>query len=64
MAINPKFKELPDIEDDDDFGYDDYYDSQGNVSPGGLYDAGGHLIGDRWADYADDLRDRMRDESY
>jgi len=60
MAINPKFKEPPEIDEDD--GYDDFYDANGNCSPGGLYDAGGHIIADRWADYADDLRDRMRDE--
>lgn len=58
MSINPKFKDAPEF-DDDDFGYDDYYDSQES----GLFDAGGHMIGDRWRDRADDLRDRIRDES-
>lgn len=62
MSINPKYKELPEF-DEDDIYQDDYYDSRGNLSPSGLYDAGGHLVGDRWRDYADDLRDRLRDES-
>ena len=61
MAINPKFKEISEFDNDDDYE-EDFYDAQGNLSPNGMYDAGGHLIGDRWADYADDLRDRMRDE--
>lgn len=54
-----KFKEI----EDEVYEDDDFYDSRGNCSPGGLYDAGGHLIHDRWADYADDLRDQMRDRS-
>lgn len=53
----------PEFEDSDfvdtDF-VDDFYDYDGNVSAGGLYDAGGHIIGERWADYADDIRDRMK----
>lgn len=36
---------------------DDYYDAEGNESPGGLFDAGGHPIAERFADYADWLRD-------
>jgi len=49
------------LEDDLDFeDGDDYYDGRGNVSPGGLYDAGGHLIGERWADYADAMSDRIK----
>jgi hypothetical protein len=40
---------------------EDYYDARGNVSPGGCYDAGGHLIAERWADMADWLYDQERD---
>ena len=47
-------------EDDED---EIFYDSKGNVSPSGFYDAGGHLIAERWAEQADDLRDRMKDEN-
>lgn len=36
---------------------DDYYNDEGNSSPGGLFDAGGHPIPERFADYADWLRD-------
>jgi hypothetical protein len=36
---------------------DDYYDDEGNESLGGLFDAGGHPIPERFADYADWLRD-------
>lgn len=43
---------------------EDYYDSRGNYSPGGLYDAGGHPVPDRWADYADYIQDRMRDGDF
>ena len=56
--INPKYRE---VESDD---ADDYYDEYGHVSPHGLYDAGGHIITDRWAEYADFLHDRMRDEEF
>ena len=49
--------ELADFEEGDD-----YYDDEGRCSPGGLYDAGGHIIAERLFDYADDLRDRLRDE--
>jgi hypothetical protein len=41
---------------------DDYYDAAGNSTPGGLYDAGGHLIGERFADYADYINDQRKDE--
>ncbi len=40
---------------------EDYYDAAGNSTPGGLYDAGGHLIGERFAEYADWARDSARD---
>jgi hypothetical protein len=60
MSIN-KPKEVPILEEDDDYE-DEYYDSRGNVTPGGLYDAGGHLITERYMEYADYIRDRMRDE--
>lgn len=36
---------------------DDFYDAAGNSSPGGLFDAGGHPNAERFADYADWLRD-------
>jgi len=53
------------LEDNDDFeDGDDYYDEKGNCSPGGLYDAGGHPIPERWAEYADYIRDRRRDEGF
>lgn len=55
----------PDFEDSDfDFDESDEatYDRYGNYSESGMYDAGGHIIHDRWADYADALRDRIRDE--
>lgn len=42
---------------DSDFDEEDTYDSQGNHCPGGMYDAGGHLIPERWADYADWVRE-------
>jgi len=35
----------------------DFYDADGNSTPGGLYDAGGHLNGERFAEYADWIRD-------
>lgn len=37
--------------------FDDTYDAEGNSVPGGLFDAGGHPIPERFADYADWLRD-------
>ena len=47
-----------DICDEDYFDDDDdLYDAAGNVSPGGLYDAGGHPVSHRWAEYADWIRD-------
>lgn len=39
---------------------DDYYDADGNSTPGGLFDAGGHPIPERFADYADWLRDDLK----
>jgi hypothetical protein len=51
-----KFRELPN--DVVEFEEEDYYDRDGNVSASGMYDAGGHLVAARWADFADDLRDR------
>jgi len=39
---------------------DDSYDAYGNSTPGGLFDAGGHPIAERFADYADWLRDDMK----
>lgn len=41
-------------------GSDDFYDSAGNTTPGGLFDAGGHPIPERVADYADWLFDEMK----
>ena len=55
---NPRYRE-PDIEDSE---YDEeWYDANGRPTPGGLYDAGGHLNGERAADAADWLLDQMRD---
>lgn len=45
---------------DDDYDIDDSYDSRGAVTPGGLYDAGGHVIPDRWADLCDFMHDRIK----
>ena len=39
---------------------EEYYDSNGNVSPGGIYDAGGHLNAERMADHADYIRDQLK----
>ena len=38
----------------------DYYDAAGNSRPGGLFDAGGHPIGERFADYSDWVRDNAK----
>lgn len=38
-----------------------WYDADGNESESGFYDAGGHVNGERMAEWADDIRDRMRD---
>jgi hypothetical protein len=48
---------------DDDFDPedDDYYDDEGRISSGGIYDAGGNAITERYLDYADMLYDRMKD---
>lgn len=40
---------------------DDFYDENGNVSAGGLYDVGGHPIPERFADMADYLYEREKD---
>lgn len=37
----------------------DFYDQYGNVCPGGLYDAGGHLVGQNLPDYISYLEDRF-----
>lgn len=37
-----------------------WYDAAGNVSPGGMYDAGGHMNAERMAEWADDVHDRKR----
>ena len=50
----------PEIAEDDDFA-EDYYDAKGNVSQGGCYDAGGHVITERWLEMADWLYDQERD---
>lgn len=49
--------------DDDEYYLDieDYYDDRGKRSSGGLYDAGGHVIPERYLDYADFVFDSMRD---
>jgi hypothetical protein len=53
------------LEDNHDFeDGDDYYDEDGNSSTGGLYNVGGNLITERWADYADMLRDQARDGGF
>lgn len=41
-------------------GAEDYFDAAGNVSVSGLYDAGGHPISERWADFADHLHDEFK----
>lgn len=51
----------PNAEIDEDFDEEDYYDAEGNVSSGGLYDAGGHPIPERWADYGDYLMEQEKD---
>jgi uncharacterized protein YuzE len=37
-----------------------YYDSNGNISLGGMYDAGGHLNAERIEYYADYIRDQIK----
>jgi hypothetical protein len=39
---------------------DDFYDAEGNSTPGGLYDAGGHPIAERFADYIDQINDEFK----
>ena len=45
----------------DNFEEEDTYNERGMPCPGGLYDAGGHPIPERWADYADYMHDMERD---
>jgi hypothetical protein len=53
----------PEFEDSDFDEYeDDFYDRDGNHSESGMFDAGGHLISERYADWADAVRDRMKEE--
>ena len=39
---------------------DDFYDADGNISESGIYDVGGHLSGERFAEFAD-MSDFTRD---
>lgn len=50
------------VEAEDDHYEDDYYDAHGNVSPGGCYDAGGHFHAERFADMADYLYEREKEQ--
>lgn len=43
---------------------EDTYDEHSNVSPCGIYDAGGHIIPERWASYADDVYERLKEVRY
>ena len=56
---NPRYANIDN--DDIDEDTEDWYDANGNPTPGGLYDAGGHMDGERYACYMDDLRDQIRD---
>lgn len=38
-----------------------WYDKYGNESQGGIYNAGGHINSERMSDWADNIRDRMKD---
>lgn len=42
---------------------EDRYDAEGNVSNCGIYDAGGHIIPERYAALRDYLRDYSNDSS-
>lgn len=44
----------------EEVGDDQYYDAQGNIDPNGIYDVGGHLISERWYEYAEYLYDQSR----
>jgi hypothetical protein len=55
---NPRYANIDNDIDDED---EDWYDANGNPTPGGCYDAGGHINGERYASYMDDLRDQIRD---
>jgi len=52
---NPRYAKIDNDEIDEDT--EDWYDANGNPTPGGLYDAGGHMDGERAADRADYLRE-------
>lgn len=41
-------------------GDGDFYDGEGNSTPGGLDDAGGHLNAERLADYIDQVHDEYK----
>ncbi len=42
---------------------EDFYDADGNIDDMGIFDAGGHVADvERYLDYADSIRDRIRDE--
>lgn len=41
---------------------DDCYDKDGNVCVGGLYDAGGHLIPEKWISYIVHINDVLEAE--
>ena len=55
---HPRYREQPEEDFDDE---DDWYDAHGNPTPGGLFDAGGHMNGERAAERADWIRDQMKD---
>lgn len=46
--------------EDEDVDWDDSYDQYGRPTPGGLYDAGGHVIAEKWAAYADFAMDERK----
>lgn len=60
MTLNTLAAESPADFEDSDFDNDDYYDRFGNHDAFGIYDAGGHAIAERYLDWADDVRDRMK----
>jgi hypothetical protein len=58
-TLNPISSSTTDFDDSDfsDSGFDDFYNDEDNYA-----DASVHIIPDRWIDYADSFRDRLRDE--
>lgn len=40
---------------------DEFYNADGALNPGGVFDAGGHVIGERYLDRADYIRDILKD---